>query len=258
MYGICNLSIVPCRKEPSHRSEMVTQLLFGEHFTILEETEEWARIKQASDGYESWISNKQYLPLKEKTFSELSSSPAQLSNELIGVISDKQNSTAFPLVMGSALPFFSKGVVKLENTLYDFEGNTCGAADKKDAHSIVSTAYQFLNAPYLWGGRSVMGIDCSGFTQLVYRMNGFQLPRDAYQQAELGTPCSFVEEAAPGDLAYFDNEEGRITHVGIVLSDQQIIHASGKVRIDKFDHYGIFHTDRKKYSHMLRVIKKVI
>ncbi|MFL5753049.1 MAG: C40 family peptidase, partial [Bacteroidia bacterium] len=201
-------------------------------------------------------SNKQYLPIKEKTFLALSSSAPVLSNELISVIDEKQGEIVFPIVMGSALPYFSKGVVKMENTFYNFEGNTSDPAIPKNTKDIVGLACQFLNAPYLWGGRSIMGIDCSGFTQLVYKLNGYKLPRDAYQQAELGTPLSFVEEAEAGDLAFFDNEEGRITHVGIVLSDQRIIHASGKVRIDKFDHYGIFHSDRRKYSHLLRVIKR--
>jgi hypothetical protein len=237
---------------------MVTQLLFGEHFTVLEETEEWTRIKQHSDGYESWINNKQYLSVKEKTFSELSGTSSVLSKELIGVITDKQGGASFPIVMGSVLPAYAKGNVQMEQHHYEFDGSVTSSSEKKNEKHLVETAYQFLNAPYLWGGRTVMGIDCSGFTQLVYKMNGYQLPRDAWQQAEIGNPHSFVEEAGPGDLAFFDNEEGKITHVGIVLPDQQIIHASGKVRIDKFDHYGIFHSDRKKYSHMLRVIKRVI
>ena len=110
----------------------------------------------------------------------------------------------------------------------------------------------------MWGGRSPFGIDCSGFTQLVYKLNGYTLPRDASQQVELGVALSFVEEAEAGDLAFFDNEQGAIVHVGLILDNQHIIHASGSVRIDKFDHYGIFHSDNKKYSHMLRVIKKVI
>ena len=115
-----------------------------------------------------------------------------------------------------------------------------------------------MNAPYLWGGRSPFGIDCSGFTQLSFKLNGYKLPRDAYQQVELGTPLSFVEEAEAGDLAFFDNEEGKIVHVGILLNDHQIIHASGFVKIDRFDHYGIFNSDTKRYSHTLRVIKRIL
>ena len=110
----------------------------------------------------------------------------------------------------------------------------------------------------MWGGKSPLGVDCSGFTQLAYKINGYNLPRDAYQQVELGEPLNFVEEAQAGDLAFFDNEEGKIIHVGILLDNQQIIHASGQVRIDNFDHYGIFNTDTKKYSHTLRVIKRIL
>ena len=124
-----------------------------------------------------------------------------------------------------------------------------------DLYSVVE---KWLGTPYKYAGKSLNGIDCSGFTQLIYKLNGYQLLRDASQQVEIGTPLSFVEEAEAGDLAFFDNEEGNIVHVGMVLENQQIIHASGCVRIDKFDHYGIFHSDNKKYSHMLRVIKKII
>lgn len=258
MYGICNLSIVPCRAEPSGKSEMVTQLLLGEHFVILEEKEEWIKIKTAIDNYECWISHKQFSPIREKTFTELQNNPAIQTNELFSLIIDKENGTTLPIVMGSKLPSFDKGLFKLEeNSAYQFEGTT-SENKKPNPKDILETAFQFLNTPYLWGGRTCWGIDCSGFTQLVYSVNGFQLPRDAYQQAETGSALSFVEEAEPGDLAFFDNEEGKITHVGIILENNQIIHASGRVRIDKLDHYGIFHSERKKYSHLLRVIKRVL
>jgi len=258
MYGICNLSIVPCRAEPSGKSEMVTQLLLGEHFVILEEKEEWIKIKTAIDNYECWISHKQYSPIREKTFTELQNKPAVQTNELFSLIVDKENNTTLPIAMGSKLPWFDKGLFKLEeNSSYQFEG-TISENKTPNQKDILETAHQFLNAPYLWGGRTCWGIDCSGFTQLVYSVNGFQLPRDAYQQAEIGSALSFVEEAEPGDLAFFDNEDGKITHVGIILENNQIIHASGRVRIDKLDHYGIFHSERKKYSHLLRVIKRVL
>ena len=116
----------------------------------------------------------------------------------------------------------------------------------------------YLNAPYLWGGKTPFGIDCSGFTQMVYKLNGFALPRDAYQQAEIGETLSFVEEAEPGDLAFFDDDEGNIIHVGMVLEQGTIIHASGKVRIDALDHQGIYNKELKNYSHKLRLIKKII
>ena len=120
------------------------------------------------------------------------------------------------------------------------------------------TAKEFLNAPYLWGGKSFFGVDCSGFTQLVYKVNNVKLPRDAYQQAEVGEALSFVEESQPGDLAFFENAEGRIIHVGIMLDDQKIIHASGKVRIDTLDSTGIFNQEMNKHTHKLRFVKSIL
>ena len=255
-FGICSLSVIPCRKEPSSTSEMVTQLLFGETYTIVEEGEDWIQITTNYDHYPCWISAKQHTRITDSDFKSLKINT--LSSELVQVISNTSNNTIFPLTVGASLPNYKDGKLKIGDTEYSFEGQTSDIGNKKSVEDLKATAYLFLNAPYLWGGRSPFGIDCSGFTQLVYKLNGYQLPRNASQQVELGTPLSFVEEAEAGDLAFFDNEAGNIVHVGMVLENQQIIHASGCVRIDKFDHYGIFHSDNKKYSHMLRVIKKVI
>ena len=259
MFGICNQSIVPCRSEASHRSEMVTQLLFGEHFTILEETEEWAHILTAYDEYDCWISNKQYQSIKEDTFKQLQEQIQPLSAEPMQLIQDKKTNGFFPIVAGSSLPFLSGKEIQLENYTYEYSGESVLPDEKNISRAkIVSTAYPYLNSPYLWGGRTFFGIDCSGFTQIVFKLNGFKLLRDASQQAVLGLPLSFIEEAQAGDLAFFDNEEGKIIHMGIVLEEGKIIHASGKVRIDKLDHYGIFNLDTKKYSHHLRVIKNLL
>ena len=116
----------------------------------------------------------------------------------------------------------------------------------------------YLNAPYLWGGKTPFGIDCSGFTQMVYKLNGYKIHRDASQQALEGEPLSFIEESEVGDLAFFDNDEGNIIHVGIIMENNYIIHASGKVRIDRLDHLGIYNPELKKHTHKLRVIKKII
>jgi cell wall-associated NlpC family hydrolase len=161
----------------------------------------------------------------------------------------------FTVFAGSVLPGFYDGKFAIEKSNYSFSGRTILSYEKKNKKNIATTAINFLNSPYLWGGKTVFGIDCSGFTQIVFKLNGIKLPRDAYQQAELGEALNFVEEAQVGDLAFFDNEEGKITHVGIILGPDIIIHASGKVRIDKFDHHGIFHSENKSYSHNLRVVK---
>jgi cell wall-associated NlpC family hydrolase len=171
----------------------------------------------------------------------------------------KNSGSSLTLVQGSTLPFLRGRNFSLESQEYEYTGDhILPAPEQISAAGLMASARAYLNAPYLWGGRTAFGIDCSGFTQMVFKLNGFKLLRDAWQQAELGEPLSFVEESHPGDLAFFDNEEGKITHVGLIIENTQIIHASGKVRIDKLDHYGIFNGDTKKYSHHLRVIKRVI
>lgn len=255
-YGICLLSVVPCRKEPSSTSEMVTQLLFGETYTITEEQEDWISIQSTYDNYPSWISRKQHHSVSEKEFNTLKTD--YLNNELIQVITDSTTNAIFPITIGATLPNYQDNKIEVANRSFLFEASVCSFKEQKTAEQIKQTAYLFLNAPYLWGGRSPLGIDCSGFTQLVFKLNGHKIPRDASQQVELGEPLNFVEEAEVGDLAFFDNEQGNITHVGLVLENQYIIHASGSVRIDKLDHYGIFHSDTKKYTHSLRVIKRIL
>jgi cell wall-associated NlpC family hydrolase len=255
-FGICLLSIIPCRKEPSSKSEMVTQLLFGETYSVIEVTEEWLKITTNFDHYPCWISLKQHNSISERDLNQLDSTI--ISSELVQVISNASTNHAFPISIGATLPNFKNSRVSISKHDFVFEGSTSNTSIKKSIQDLKETAFLFLNAPYLWGGKSPFGIDCSGFTQLVFKLNGYQIPRDASQQVELGTPLSFVEEAQSGDLAFFDNEEGNIVHVGMVIDNQQIIHASGCVRIDKFDHYGIFNSDTKKYSHMLRVIKNII
>jgi cell wall-associated NlpC family hydrolase len=128
----------------------------------------------------------------------------------------------------------------------------------QSASNINYITRQFLNVPYLWGGKTPFGIDCSGFSQIVVRCIGINLHRDAYQQAEQGKVVSFLEEVQTGDLAFFDNEEGRITHVGIMLNSHSIIHASGKVRLDNIDSYGILDAENRNYSHKLRIIKRLL
>jgi cell wall-associated NlpC family hydrolase len=123
---------------------------------------------------------------------------------------------------------------------------------------MTDTAMKFVNSPYIWGGRIPSGIDCSGFVQLVYKIHGVKIPRDSWQQAETGETVSFIEETVPGDLVLFDNERGRISHVGMILSRGLVIHASGRVRIDTIDHQGIYKNDIKGYSHRLRTIRRII
>jgi len=253
MFGICNLAIVPVRLEPNHRSEMVSELLFGEHFEILETIKGWVKIKNHFDGYEGWIDEKQYQPISESEFGLLSPKDIMLNADLIEYISGKDN-LLFPIPLGASLSFLD--VPQINTSEFRFEG--LKVSGKKPKTEILKTAFMYLNTPYLWGGKTPFGIDCSGFVQMVYKLNGYSLFRDANQQATQGEVLSFIEEAEPGDLAFFDNEEGKITHVGILMNDNYIIHAHGKVRIDRLDHLGIMNVDTKRHTHKLRVIKKII
>ncbi len=255
LFGFCNLSIVPCRREPSDKSEMTTQLLFGEHFEILEEHKSWVYISSAIDGYKSWIDRKQYLSISKETFDKLSSVSAPFSSDIVGIITETTQDISFPIPIGSCLPFIHNKEFSIEKKTYNFQGSTVTPGAKPRRSKMIEDSFIFLNSPYLWGGRTPFGIDCSGFSQIVYRLNGIKLPRDASQQVEQGETLDFPEEAKPGDLAFFDNEDGAISHVGIILPDMQIIHSSGRVHIDKLDHVGIFSEERKTYTHNLRILK---
>ncbi|SHH64313.1 C40 family peptidase [Winogradskyella jejuensis] len=247
-YGICNLGIVPMRFEPSDKSELVSQLLYGECFKVIEKRKKWSRIRVSYDKYEAWIDNKQYLEISQETYNDISKSNTILSGDLLEYVSDKNNNI-YTIPLGSTL----NGLEVLE---HNFDGNRYDKVEDKS--QLIKTAFLYLNSPYLWGGKTPFGVDCSGFTQMVYRINGHKLKRDASQQATQGDALSFIEESEPGDLAFFDNAEGDIIHVGIIMEDNYIIHAHGKVRIDRLDHSGIYNVETNTHTHKLRVIKKII
>jgi hypothetical protein len=253
MFAICNLAIIPLRAEPSDRSEIVSQVLFGEHFEILETQNQWAKIKLQFDNYEGWVDSKQYQIISEKSFNSLSKDAIILNSDLVEYVSNPSN-VLLPIPLGASLSFLNNTEINQDH--FEFEGmRISGIKSKSD---LIATAYLYLNAPYLWGGKTPFGIDCSGFTQMVYKLNGYKLLRDASQQSSQGEALSFIEESEPGDLAFFDNEEGKIIHVGIMMENNYIIHASGKVRIDRLDHLGIYNAEQNRHTHRLRVIKKII
>ncbi len=244
MKGICNLAVIPLRKSPDSTSEIVSQLLFGDAFDIHQIENSWVSITTHSDNYSGYISDKQYTLFEGTT-------NGWLVNTYYPYLQAHTHEGPLLLPAGCLVPDKYKTIIGKHEISLD------KLPALKQLSQLAETAMQYLNVPYLWGGKTAFGIDCSGFIQMVYKQCGIQLPRDAYQQAELGETLNFVYESKCGDLAFFDNENGKITHVGMMLDNEKIIHASGKVRIDLIDHHGILNVQEKTYSHKLRIIKRL-
>ncbi len=248
----CKVPVAPLRLDAAHRSEMVSQLLFGETAEILASNGLFTQVRCLYDGYEGWCQSNQ-LGLVEAA--DVEREVPLLNGEWDMQIQYQQQPMHIPL--GSSLGLWvggGRGVSIANVTIPGVPWNP--AKMTLTANSIRQKAFQYLNTPYLWGGRSVYGIDCSGFAQQVYRFFHISLPRDAWQQAGKGEVVGFLQEAVCGDLAFFDNEEGRITHVGILLGPDSLIHASGQVRVDKIDTQGILNSDTGERTHRLRIIKR--
>lgn len=222
---------------------MVSEILFGEQFDIIERSSSWLKVKLLSDGYEGWLEYTGTFPTADVPFNCMVMEPGRLT-------SDK-----------GSIELYTGAKVGLGETLMigkeRFQINArVNETPKYDAEGLLSVAKNFLHTPYYWGGRTSRGIDCSGFVQNVFSVFGIQLPRDAYQQVELGDPIAF-EDAQVGDLAFFTNEKGRVTHVGIITEPGKIIHASERVRIDHIDEEGIWRSDQQRHSHQLSSIKRI-
>ncbi|MDZ7880252.1 MAG: C40 family peptidase [Saprospiraceae bacterium] len=259
MFAVCQLSVVPVRANPSDAEEIVTQLLFGELVEILEAgkaKKNWCKIRCDYDGYEGWMDIRQLRRIGEMDADMYRQNHA-FCLDLTAILTN--NTHFLPITMGAVLPMYDGMNVQLGNKHYAFSGQAIqNKAIASTSELVVKLARRYLYAPYLWGGKSPFGIDCSGFTQTVFRMAGVRLLRDASQQAEQGRLIDFVDQTQAGDLAFFENDKGKIVHVGIILEGTQIIHAAGQVRIDRLDHQGIFNEERSIYSHKLRIIKRLL
>lgn len=267
-FGFCLQSVVPVRIEPTHKSEMVTQILFGELYRIMRKEDQWLKVQLTYDNYEGWIDQKQSFPIEEEEFIRLINAETPASLDLVQLLSNETRKSITPILLGSSLPGIVDHRFSVSNEVFSFDGLIAdtGALEtmlttqlrQKVKQTIIEDAMLYINAPYIWGGRTPFGIDCSGLTQMVYKLKKIKLLRDAVQQATQGETLNFISESEPGDLAFFDDEEGNIIHVGLMMERNRIIHASGKVRIDIIDHEGIFNEDKRRYSHKLRMIKRII
>lgn len=249
-FGIAVHPIIPGRAEPSDKAEMVTQVLFGETYKVLEVQKKWMLIEIQTDKYTCWIDVKMFADAGT-SIADPDFKTDRRSGDPFGMIIDSKGHR-YHIPCGSILQNYQGGDFALNGHKFSYKDRIA----RHDSESVLRRARRFLHAPYLWGGKTAMGIDCSGLTQVVLACAGISIPRDAYLQAEQGEPVDFIDLAVPGDLAFFDNEEGRITHVGIITENGEIIHASGSVRVDNLDHQGVYNNDTKSYTHKLRLIKR--
>lgn len=249
---ICENVYVPLRSGPSHKTEMLSQVLFGERYTIADRAGSWIKIETIFDGYRGWIDSEHLLHSTEYQHVD-----GHVLNRSLPCFRD--DDTKLVLEAGCEIfnPDFEKKTFSVGKRQYrtsaEFSDKFVTAAE-----SLPETALKFINSPYIWGGRLPSGIDCSGLTQLVYKIHGISIPRDSLDQAEAGRNIDFTDAAEPGDLVFFDNERGKISHVGMIVSKGLVIHASGRVRVDSFDHQGIFRREINGYSHKLRLIRRIV
>lgn len=256
-YGVCRLSVIAIRKEPADVSEQVTQLLFGDHYEVIDRTKDkkWLHIRINFDQYTGWLDAKQHQPITREYYEHINYAEFKITMDVTASL--LYNKSPLMILLGSIIPISSAELFKMEEQ-FAFNGEAKNLGQKREFDFIRNISRKYLNAPYLWGGKSPFGIDCSGFTQMVFKIAGYKLLRDASQQATQGKPVKELAEAMPGDLAFFQNADGKITHTGILLGDDKIIHASGKVRIDHINEEGILNLDTRIYTHSLAYVRRIL
>lgn len=261
MRYITLVAAAPLRSSPSHRSEMVSQLLFGETCSLLDQQDDFLKVQCSHDRYEGWVQQQQVAIFPETSaglntavVSRLHTQGARVQGWPVMLSPGSECHIPAGMPASGATLAVSENITVHYDTGLQFSSPS--ASGYPASEIIIEQARQWLGAPYLWGGRSIWGVDCSGLVQVCFKVAGKSISRDASQQAGEGTAIGFLEETIPGDLAFFDNTEGKITHVGILLGAGEILHASGMVRIDRIDHHGIIHSGTGLRTHTLRLIKR--
>ena len=256
-YGVCRLSLVSVRKEPADQAEQVTQLLFGDHYSVLQPApnKKWIKIRIDFDQYEGWIDGKQHQSISKEYFNHINHAEYKITMDITSTL--LYNKSPQVVLMGSMIPITSSELFKMEEQ-FAFNGEAKNVGQRREFDFLRTIASKYLNSPYQWGGKSPFGIDCSGFTQMVFKICGYKLLRDASQQVNQGKVVESLAASRPGDLAFFQNEKGKVSHAGILLTEKKIIHASGKVRVDIVNDEGIHDVETKKKTHHLCAIRRII
>ncbi|MBL7865142.1 MAG: C40 family peptidase [Cyclobacteriaceae bacterium] len=256
-FGVCRLSVVPIRSDHKDTAEQVTQLLFGDHYEVLEVTTDklWCRIRIYADQCEGWMSARQHHAISEEYFQQINKTDYKITTDVASPVLFKKS--PLTIVMGSIVPISSSELFKIEEQ-FAFNGESKGLGQRRDADFVKLIARKYLSAPFQWGGKSPFGIDHSGFVQMVFKISGYVLPRELRQQSVYGKKVDSWEEAKPGDIAFFALKGNVISHAGILLGEDRIIHAFGQVRIDAINEEGIIIQETKVYTHLLHSIRRVI
>lgn len=253
-FAMCFLPNIPLHRTPEDGGEMMTELLFGDACLVYEYDKTWARIRNKADGYEGWLTTKMLTPISEEEYNAYDTMKQPVISSYYAE-AFHENGEHLLLTGGSILPEYeTDGSFRVKNTRFRLNPQCAVSVTE----SVLDTAYKYLNSPYLWGGKNALGIDCSGLTQVVLRIHGVQLLRNACQQVNQGELVPFLQDARPGDLAFFDHDDDHISHVGFVVGDGKVLHASGSVHIDRLDNEGIFSEERGFYTHKLRLIKRML
>lgn len=256
-FGVCRLSIVTVRKDPTDQSEQVTQLLFGDHYSVTGTTPDnkWVHVKIHFDQYEGWIDAKQHQTITRDYFNHINHAEFKITTDITSTL--LYNKSPQVVLMGSMIPISSSELFKMEEQ-FAFNGEAKNVGQRREFDFLRAISMKYLNSPYQWGGKNPFGIDCSGFTQMVFKICGYKLLRDSGQQVTQGKAVDSLAGARRGDLAFFSNAEGRTVHTGILLAENKIIHASGKVRVDVLTEQGIQHIETRMITHKLSAIRRIL
>ncbi len=256
-YAICPLGVVPVRAGAHHRSELLSQLLFGELVEIVDRKgAQWYKVRCTWDEVSGWVPAEQLQALTPTEYDRYRQHYAICLDLLQPVMSGGRQ---ILVPIGSRLPAFDGLRFELAGEWWTYSGQAVFPEDLPPRASLLARiARRYLSAPFLQGGRSPLGIDSGALIQLAFGALGIALPRLPAAQVMEGEEVNFFDEYRPGDIAFFENHKGQLVHAGILLPEGQVLHCHERVRIDKVDHFGIFDPLRKKYLWQLRVMRRVL